>query len=238
MAREPSELVKDLKSRLEGVADASKKPFMERYLRNELPCRGVQIPIVEKTVNAWSRENGLGSQIRNAPNAPNAPNATLDEQLLRSLFESPFSEDKIAATVYAGLVARFSPTHNRGLISLFEELFEDDLIRPWSTTDSFCNRVLAKMIKRHDDEYSNRISSWSTAENLWKARCSIVTFVPFAKDENFRERIWKNSTVVVQRPERFAKTSIGWILRQVARYDEKFMMRFVEQFKKHMSLEA
>ncbi|KAI0559953.1 DNA alkylation repair enzyme [Gracilaria domingensis] len=227
-----TQLVDDLKIRLEDVADASYKPWIESYLRNELPCRGVKLPAVQKTVKAWVREHDLHSQ------SSAASDATLNRQLIRALFESPFSEDKLAATVYSGITVTSSPSHHRDLISLFDELFAEDLIRTWGTVDSFCARVLAKMIKNYDDEYALRLSSWRNAENLWKARCSIVTFVPFAKDEKFRDLIWENSSVVVQRPERFAKTSVGWILREVARYDEEFMTSFVGQFKQFMSLEA
>lgn len=205
---------------------------MERYLRNELPCRGLHIPVVVGTVKKWAKDHQLSNR------TSTSSDIAFDERVLRAMFESPFSEDKIAATVYANAVMLPSGTLNLDRLALFEELFAEDLIRPWSTVDSLCGRVLCKMIGAHGDEVVHRISSWKSAENVWKARSSVVAFIKHAKNERYRDQIWENSSCVIKRPERFAKTSVGWILREVSKHDEGFMLRFVEQFKTHMSLEA
>lgn len=225
-------LVKDLQSRLENAADPSERYFMERYLRNELPCRGLHIPVVVGTVKKWAKDHQLSKR------TCTSKDIAFDEQVLRAMFESPFSEDKIAATVYANAVMLPSGTLDVDRLTLFEELFAKDLLRPWSTVDSLCSRVFSKMIGADHDEVSYRISSWNSAKNVWKARSSLVAFVPHAKNEIFRDQIWESSSHVIKRPERFAKTAVGWILREVSKHDESFMLRFVERFKTHMSLEA
>jgi 3-methyladenine DNA glycosylase AlkD len=43
---------------------------------------------------------------------------------------------------------------------------------------------------------------------------------------------------VIRRPERFAKTAVGWILREVSRNDPSFVRRVVTENIEHFSVES
>ena len=44
--------------------------------------------------------------------------------------------------------------------------------------------------------------------------------------------------VLIRREERFAKTAVGWVLRDISKYDPAFVMRVVEENLVHFSTES
>jgi 3-methyladenine DNA glycosylase AlkD len=120
----------------------------------------------------------------------------------------------------------------------YEALYLDDLIFDWNTCDWFCVRVLSPTIAKNGIDCAKSISSWRTAENLWQARSLVVAFVKVASAQRYYPYIQKSCKVLIARQERFAKTSVGWILRDISKHDESFVKSFVEQHLKSFSIES
>lgn len=66
----------------------------------------------------------------------------------------------------------------------------------------------------------------------------MVAFVKVAKDSCYYPYILDAAAVLIQRPERFAKTGVGWILRDISKYDKNFVNEFVEEFLPFFSRES
>jgi 3-methyladenine DNA glycosylase AlkD len=56
-----------------------------------------------------------------------------------------------------------------------------------------------------------------------------VAFVPVADNRAYHADIAESCRTLIVREERFAKTAVGWILREISRHDERFVRRVIEE---------
>jgi 3-methyladenine DNA glycosylase AlkD len=66
----------------------------------------------------------------------------------------------------------------------------------------------------------------------------LVAFVPVAGCAEYYPLVETACQTVIRRPERFAKTAVGWILREVSRNDPSFVRRVVTENIEHFSVES
>ena len=73
---------------------------------------------------------------------------------------------------------------------------------------------------------------------MWQARSGVVPFTKVAGDIRYLPYIEAVCRTLIGREERFAKTSVGWLLRDVSRHEPDWVKRFVEQHLAHFSVES
>jgi 3-methyladenine DNA glycosylase AlkD len=222
------EQIAELQTRLHADANPETKAWWESYVKESAPFLGVKMPIIRSIVHQWHKDNIAG-------------NFLYPEQvdLALALFEGEYTEDKLAGTLFlqeillpAGVVSCNSD------IDRFAILFDSGKIYDWNTCDWFCVKVLGPLIQKNGMECANRISKWRDAKNLWRARSSLVAFVKVAGEYVYYPDIEASCQVLIRREERFAKTAVGWILRDISKYDKPFVQRLVEENIQHFSSEA
>ena len=57
-------------------------------------------------------------------------------------------------------------------------------------------------------------------------------------DSRYHALIVGSSALLIARPERFAKTAVGWILRELWKQDARAVTAFVDRHLQHFSIEA
>jgi 3-methyladenine DNA glycosylase AlkD len=62
--------------------------------------------------------------------------------------------------------------------------------------------------------------------------------VPVSDDGRYYPLIYEACAVLIRREERFAKTGVGWILRDVSKHDKDGVRQFVEQHLESFSIES
>ena len=151
-------------------------------------------------------------------------------ELALALFHETHSEEKLAGTLFlqeillpAGIV-----TCERD-VDRFADLFTSGYIYDWNMCDWFCVKVLGPLIETQGEPCANRISEWRSAENLWQARASLVAFVKVAEDSAYYPLVKKSCQVLIRRQERFAKTAVGWILRDISKHDPDFVVGVIQE---------
>ena len=65
-----------------------------------------------------------------------------------------------------------------------------------------------------------------------------MAFVKVADRRAYYPMVEKSCQVLIRREERFAKTAVGWILRDISKHDEQFVRRVVEENIQHFSRES
>src|SRR5687768_12522622 len=83
------DLIQDLQARIESVADPKTKSWWEKYMRYAATFRGVNLVAVREQVRNWHGSHALDEL---------PVEAQLD--LALSLFESLYTEDKLAGVLY------------------------------------------------------------------------------------------------------------------------------------------
>jgi 3-methyladenine DNA glycosylase AlkD len=98
--------------------------------------------------------------------------------------------------------------------------------------------VLGPLIQENGSACAHHIAEWRQAENLWQARAALVAFVNVAGSSEYYLAVEASCQVLIRRPERFAKTAVGWVLREVSNYDESFVQQVIAANIGHFSPES
>jgi 3-methyladenine DNA glycosylase AlkD len=220
------DLIRLLQAALEQGASPETKDWWEKYLRNVIEFRGIGIPQIRVRLAQWRDEVGIANWEK-----PDQLRIAL------RLFESPVAEDKLAGILFLQEYL-YDQFEWQALLTRYEQLYARDLIFDWNTCDWFCVRVLGPTIRRYGLACARAIAGWHRASNLWQARSSVVAFVPVAVDGRYHPLIYESCDSLIRRDERFAKTAVGWILRDLSRHDENGVEEFVESHVKCFSIES
>ena len=223
---ETKNLVHNLQLRLNKVANKKTRDWWEQYIKHDTIFRGVGIPKIREEIKQWHTRN----QIDTLP-----LNDQLD--LALSFFAEKYAEDKLAGVLFLQYYL-YNKFDWKLLISKFEEIFNNEYIYDWNVCDWFCVRVLGPMIKENGMPCAKAISKWNNSKNLWQARASVVAFANYTKHSEYKLLILGSSSKLIRREERFAKTAVGWILRELSKTDKKIVMSFIEKHRKYFSKES
>jgi len=209
-------------------SDPAVKSWWENYVKDSAPFRGVKMAAIRKCLHKWHKENIEGV-------------LDLEQQLDLSLelIKERYTEDKLAGTIFIHEILipkkAIKPKRN---IKRLAGLFSEGHIYDWNICDWFCMKVLGELIERDGKEWAKLISKWSNAENLWQARASVVAFVRVADNRDYHNMIEKSCSNLIKIEERFSKTAVGWILREISKHDDKLVKQFIERNMSHFSIES
>jgi 3-methyladenine DNA glycosylase AlkD len=203
------------------------KAWWEGYVKDANPFLGVKMPVIRKQVNAWVK-------------ACDFHQLDHEDQLecARLLLLRSFTEEKLAGT----LLLQEHLLNRKGIpdstLAVFADLFDQNHLNDWNICDWFCMKVLGPGIALHGDTWAMPLHNWDNAENLWRARASLVAFVKVADNGSFYPRLRTSCARLIVREERFAKTAVGWILREIYKYDAAFTENFVDEHLSHFTIEV
>ena len=219
-------LIRNLTDKLEEISDQKSKEWWENYVKHDSKFRGVGIPEIRKQLKKWHEEESVGQ-------------LSLEEQLelALSFFAEPYSEDKLAGILFLENYL-YNLYDWEILVIKFEKLFASGYIFDWNITDWFCVRVLGKLIKENGMPCAKAISEWSKVENVWQARCSVVAFANLTSTEEFIPLLMESCSQLIKRKERFAKTAVGWILRELSKNDKTSVEKFIVKYEQYFSKES
>lgn len=230
--RSERHLVRALESRLDAAKSSESRAFWERYLKGEVPFRGVPMASIRRAVHAWWRTDG-----------PQSLPTPQQKELALSLFLGRYCEDKLAGTLV--LQELLLDTLELGDVERLGRLFADGLIADWNTCDWFCVKVLGRLVARDlpTRAIADAIAGWRSAPSLWQRRAANVAFVNLAKNgeqnfAGFTSLVLETCAITVRSPERFAQTGVGWLLRELALAEREAVLAFVDAHLHQMSREG
>jgi len=221
--------IKTLQARLQEQAVPETKAWWEGYMKHVIPFRGVKMPVVRSVLHSWYQTEELATSL----------SLPQQKELALRLFREEFTEDKLAGILFLQeILLPIGAIQCQDDLPGFAALFSDRWIYDWNVCDWFCVKVLGPLIGQEGEACAAAIAAWRQAENLWQARCSVVAFVPEASNRDYYPLIEESCAVLIRRDERFAKTAVGWILRDISKHDEPRLKAFVENNLGHFSLES
>jgi 3-methyladenine DNA glycosylase AlkD len=223
-----TDLKNSLLNLLQGKSDPKAKAWWEGYVKESAPFLGVKMADVRAIVHQWHKAH-----------IANKMDAEGQVDLALVLFAGKYTEEKLAGILFLQeILLPANAIKCAREIPRFAELFTGGFIYDWNVCDWFCVKVLGPLIKEKGGGCARRISAWHSAENLWQARASLVAFVPVAENRAYYQQIEVTSKTLIQREERFAKTAVGWILRDISKQDKAFVDRVVRENIGFFSLES
>jgi len=190
-------------------------------MKGEIPFIGVGTPEIRKLFLDRDRESSFSNLSMNRQVA-----------LVNGLMRGNYAEEKLAAILYVQLfwLDRMKPVYLAGLVS---DWFDDRYIYDWNTTDWLCVRILTPLVDSGEEEVIWKLKQWNRDPFLWKARASLVPFAQSNSITTHRKVIERFSDTLIRRNERFAKTAVGWVMREYSKHDEEFVLEFLSRHVKH-----
>lgn len=198
-----------------------KADWWNSYLKGEIRFVGTSIPEIRKLLIEKNGSDGLDHLPMNQ-----------QVSMVNGLMRSQFAEHKLAAILYVQLFWLFTQ-NNSFLLSLISDWFDERYIFDWNTTDWLSTKILTPVLDSGDEKVLWTLKKWNRDPYLWKARASLV---PFAHSKHIREHkiyIERFADILIRREERFAKTAVGWVLREYSKLDEEFVLDFLSKHVKY-----
>jgi 3-methyladenine DNA glycosylase AlkD len=207
-------------------ATPDKAEWWTQYLKGEIPFLGVDTPEIREVFLNRDRESAFNELSMNK-----------QVSLVNGLMRGEFAEEKLAAILY---VQMFWLDKMKGsfLMSLVSDWFEDRHIYDWNTTDWLCIRILTPLVDSGDPQVIWKLKQWNRDPYLWKARASLVPFARSRYITQYSKEIGQFSDILIRRNERFAKTAVGWVLREYSKHDPEFVLDFLSKHVKYTNSEV
>ncbi len=219
-------LKQDLQFQLHQLSDHKKKAWWENYVKHDSCFRGVGMPQIREEMKQWYTKNSLDQLPINQ-----------QLELALSFIAEKYAEDKLAGIlllqIYLG-----DKFDYQFLLLQFAAIFKKKYITDWNICDWFCVKVLRALIQKNGLPCARAIAKWNTAKNVWQARCSVVAFANLATEKKYIRLLLDSNKKLIARHERFAKTAVGWTLREVSKTDQHTVAAFIQENRLHFSKES
>jgi len=205
---------------------SEKADWWNRYLKGVIPFLGLGIPEIRKLLLDLNQSEKLDQ-------------LALNKQvgLVNGLMKGRFAEEKLAAILYVQLFW-LGKMKNMFLVNLISDWFDERYILDWNTADWLCVRLLTPMINTGDSQVILKLKQWNLDPYLWKARSSLVPFAQASTIMNYSREIWQFSDILIRREERFAKTAVGWVMREYSKHDTEFVLTFLSKHVRYTTAEV
>ncbi len=203
-----------------------KADWWNLYMKGEIRFMGTSLPDIRKLLKEKNSREGLDQLPMNR-----------QVSFVNGLMRSDLAEHKLAAVLYMQLFWLDKQKHSF-LLSLISDWFTDRYIYDWNTSDLLSVKVLAPLVDSGDERVIWTLKKWNSDPYLWKARASLV---PFTKSKNIAvhsKSIARFSDILIRREERFAKSAVGWVMREYSKVDEDFVLEFLSKHVKHTTWEV
>jgi 3-methyladenine DNA glycosylase AlkD len=221
-----NQLAETFVQELEDRSEPHKADWWNRYLKGEIRFVGTGIPEIRELLLEMNQSEGLDQLPMNR-----------QVSLVNGLMKNNLAEHKLAAILYIQLFW-LGKKKNSFLLSIISDWFDDRYIYDWNTTDWLSVKVLAPLVDSDDPKVLWALKKWNRNPYLWKARASLVPFAASKQMKDHRKDIERFSDILIRREERFAKSAVGWVMREYSKIDEDFVLDFLSRHVKHTTWEV
>lgn len=205
-----AQLVRAIREGLAAVADPTRAPAMQAYMKSAMPYLGVSVPVVRATVGRLARN-------RRPSSVP-----VLRDTALVLWRGAEYREHRYAATELTGL-PRCGGIRTPELLPMYAEMVRTG--GWWDHTDAIAPQV-GGVLRRHRPVVTPQIRAWSGDPDRWLRRLSIICQIGSGADVDtglLADAIDQNAAD----PDVFLRKAIGWALRDRARADPDGVRAFL-----------
>jgi 3-methyladenine DNA glycosylase AlkD len=213
-----SSLSDRIRSELAAKADPTRAAGMQAYMKSTMPYHGVRMPGVRSICKVAFAEHSLSSS---------------DEWqagVLELWRAAEFREERYAAMELAGH-RRYAAFRTSSVMPMFEEMIVTGAW--WDHVDEAAHHV-GQLLRADPVKMRPMMRAWSTDDNMWKRRVSIICQISFKKDTDL-ELLYANIEPNLADRDFFIRKAIGWALRAYAWTDPDEVARYVRARESQLS---
>jgi len=214
-----SGLVAAIRGELERLADPKRAPQMQDYLKSELPCRGVTVPLQRELV------------ARAAAEFPLASYEDWRDTVLELWRGAGYREELSCAVHLTGQRAHRA-YRTLAALPLYEELVVTGAW--WDLVDDVATHRLGPLLLAFPEQMRAEMLAWSRDRSLWKRRSSIICQMTLKKKTDL-ELLYACIEPNLSDGDFFIRKAIGWALRGLAHTDPDEVVRYVRENESRLS---
>lgn len=209
-------MIQSLRARFESQASESEAQIMTKYMKNHFEFYGVRAPQVKEILKE---------------NQALMPQTMHDlEQIIQSCWSCPQREFQYVGMYIMDKSRNLwnQTCHNHHVENLFEFMISHKSW--WDTVDFISSSLIFHWWKSSPDLLDFEIMpKWNVQDNMWMNRTSIIYQLKRRHQTNTQiltSHILKHSNS----KEFFLQKAIGWALREYAKTDSQWVLKFVAQY--------
>lgn len=200
-------IVLGIRDSLRAAADPDRAPGQRAYMKSEMPFLGVSVPEARRIARAHVKGVKDAGLLRDAA---------------RTLWDAAtHREERYAAMT---LLAVRPASDDLDVIPLIEHMVRTG--QWWDFTDELAHR-LAGLHERYPHETAALARAWCRDNDFWVRRIAILSQLG-RRDRVDRDVLADTIEPNVSDPQFFIRKAIGWSLREYARVDPDWVIRFVD----------
>lgn len=212
-------LLTKLRRALRQVADPTKAPAMQAYMKSAMPYHGVTAPLLRQVCKSTFADLQFASAL------------DWQAQVLELWQGARFREERYGALELAGhRCARSFQTP--AAMKLYEELIVSGAW--WDYVDGIAAHRVGGILRDYPASMKRKMLAWSKSDNLWKRRTAILCQLTF-KMETDLELLYACIEPSLASKEFFLRKAIGWALRQYAWTDSAEVLEYVRRNRDRLS---
>jgi len=213
------ELVSAIRSELAEHADPVRAPQTRAYLKTDMPCRGVTVPLQREIVARAAASFSLESF------------ADWRDTVLELRRGAEYREELGCAGFLAG-ERRYRAFQTLAALPLYEELIVTGAW--WDLVDDIATHRLGPLLLSYPVEMRKAMLAWSRDRSLWKRRSSIICQITLKKKTDL-ELLYACIEPNLSDGDFFNRKAIGWALRSYVYTDPDEVVRYVRENESRLS---
>lgn len=213
MKRAPHSLQRSIREALLALAEPTRAPAMQAYMKSEMPYLGVSAARVK-------------AACRSAFAAYPFESAEAWRADVLSLWRgATHREERYAAVALSGH-RKAQAFQTLASLPMYEELIVTGAW--WDYVDELAEHRIGPLLAAYPAPMRKKMLSWSRSTDLWKRRTAIICQM-FFREATDRELLFSCIEPSLSSKEFFLRKAIGWALRQLAKHDPNAVLRYVQE---------
>ncbi len=213
-----SKLATRIRGELAAAANPLKAPDMQAYMKSAMPYRGVQMPQLRVITKQAFAEHPLETR------------EAWRSAVLELWRVAKFREERYAAVELIG-DKRYAEFRTPEVMPMLEEMVVTGAW--WDHVDGLAH-LIGDLLRAYPKQIRPLMRAWSTDQNLWKRRVSIICQVGLKRDTDLK-LLYANIEPNLADRDFFIRKAIGWSLRQYAWTDPAEIARYVRAHEDRLS---
>ncbi len=197
--------------------DDRKAEWWGNYVKHESRFLGVPMNNLRDELNRWLDTQSISTKDK--------------VDAVKKLFKGTYSEEKLLGILM--LSEHMHELSTTDLLDLVEEIIYD--VYDWNICDWLCVKAIQPRLM--DEDHSSRMIKWSMSDYLWLRRAALVPFVGTSYDQ-YSHVIFTISRHLIQHPERFSKTAVGWVFREMMPTHKDEILAFIKEQLSYVTTEV
>ncbi|HET6502742.1 MAG TPA: DNA alkylation repair protein [Amycolatopsis sp.] len=202
--------VRAARAGLAELADPGRAPGMRRYMKSEMPFRGVPKPLRRTLTRRLFAEHPLPDR------------DTFLAATLRLWREAEFREERYVAIDLTGH-RRHHRWQDATLLPLYDEMIVTGAW--WDYVDEIAVRRVGPLLRADPGTLTPTLRRWALDEDLWRRRTAVICQVGSRKDTD-RDLLARVIEATAADPDFFLRKGIGWALREYSKIDPEWVGAF------------